>query len=216
MKKVRVELIALTTNRTQPGSFALILGEVNGQRRLPIIIGSYEAQAIALELERRQSNIQPQRPMTHDLFVNVLKELNVKIEEVFISHLKEGVFYAELHLNVQGEIKVIDSRPSDAIALAVRVDAPIYVSEIVMKEVGIAISEEDISLTRETSSSSSESLERVLERLEKNLEEALQNEDYERAARLRDEINAIKAKIEEQKRHSSSESQDEDTGDIAE
>jgi bifunctional DNase/RNase len=203
---VRVELIALTTNRTQPGSFALILGEVDGQRRLPIIIGAYEAQAIALELERRQSHIQPQRPMTHDLFVNVLKELHVNIEQVLISHLKEGVFYAELHLLYNEKKKIIDARPSDAIALAVRVDAPIFVSEMVMKEVGITISEEELSPSPE--SPPSERLEKLLERLEKNLEEALKNEDYERAAQLRDEINAIKSKI---KRESSSEEGPEET-----
>ncbi len=193
--KIELEILGLSSSQSQTGSFALILGEVHGNRRLPIIIGMFEAQAIAIEIEE----IAPNRPMTHDLFKNFSENFDIEISHVNISFLKEGVFYAEIHCKSGNKVSVIDARPSDAIALALRFEAPIHSNEKVLSEAGIVIEEDESNESPEAS----ELLDHVdeviqeeidhgepsLEELNLKLEEALKAEDYEQAAKIRDEIN---------------------------
>jgi bifunctional DNase/RNase len=168
-----------------------VLGEVEGNRRLPIIIGAFEAQAIALELEK----IQPPRPMTHDLLRDTFEAVEVDVEEVVIDELREGTFFAKIRYRHDGEEHRLDSRPSDAVALAVRVDAPIFVAPAVLDEAGIVAEDEsDISSLAEQAEETSSSEEEEgteLEQMQKKLEEAVEEEDYERAAELRDEIQRL-------------------------
>jgi Uncharacterized conserved protein len=168
-----------------------VLGEVEGNRRLPIIIGAFEAQAIALELEK----IQPPRPMTHDLLRDTFEAVDVDVEEVVIDELREGTFFAKIRYRHDGEEHQLDSRPSDAVALAVRVDAPIFVAPAVLDEAGIVAEDEsDISSLAEQAEETSPSEEEEgteLEQMQKQLEEAVEEEDYERAAELRDEIQRL-------------------------
>lgn len=209
MKKVQVDIVGLSTTPTGPGSYALILKEVGGDRRLPIIIGSFEAQAIALEIE----GIKPPRPLTHDLIKNILDGLGVTITEVVVTDLRDGTFYAKIYLELNGMTYEIDSRPSDAIAVALRCGVPIYVNEEVMEEASFAPEEEpsieeiEEEEEEENPPSSDEDLsqpptpkrtpkptskeDRIAE-LQKQLEEAIKKEDYERAAKIRDEIRRLK------------------------
>ncbi len=208
MRKVQVDIVGLSATQAGPSSYALILKEVGGDRRLPIIIGSFEAQAIALELE----NIKPPRPLTHDLIKNILDGLGVSIIEVVVTDLRDGTFYAKIYLELNGLTYEIDSRPSDAIAVAIRCGAPIYVNEEVMEEAGFAPEEEtsaeEIEEEEEESPSLSDeditelpsprrtpkpaSKEEKLAELQRQLEEAIKKEDYERAAKIRDEIRRLK------------------------
>ncbi|GIV40100.1 MAG: hypothetical protein KatS3mg033_1900 [Thermonema sp.] len=191
--QVELEILGLSNSQAQTGSFALILGEVNGNRRLPIIIGMFEAQAIAIEIEK----IRPNRPMTHDLFRSLAEAFDISVREVIISDLREGVFYAQLVCERDGQTEVIDARPSDAIAIAIRFNAPIYAEESVMDEAGIVINTEDEEQGMEEEVEAGErpeSFEEQLkhlptDQLQKMLEEALEKEDYERAAKIRDELN---------------------------
>jgi len=209
VKKVQVDIVGLSTTPTGPGSYALILKEVGGDRRLPIIIGSFEAQAIALEIE----GIKPPRPLTHDLIKNILDGLGVTITEVVVTDLRDGTFYAKIYLELNGMTYEIDSRPSDAIAVALRCGVPIYVNEEVMEEASFAPEEEpsieeiEEEEEEENPLSSDEDLsqpptpkrtpkptskeDRIAE-LQKQLEEAIKKEDYERAAKIRDEIRRLK------------------------
>ncbi|MFC4872978.1 bifunctional nuclease family protein [Negadavirga shengliensis] len=196
---VELEILGLSSNHSQSGSFTLVLGELEGRRRLPIVIGMFEAQAIAIEIEK----IIPNRPMTHDLFKSFSSNFDFTIEHVLISDMREGVFYAKIVC--QGAFKKveIDARPSDAIAIAVRFDAPIYCAKSVMSEAAIEFTEEDEKREQEAAGpksppsgqgekkkSSDASLKDFsLEKLNQMLQKAINNEDYERAARLRDEIN---------------------------
>lgn len=189
---IELEIIGLTANNTQSGSFTLVLGEVEGSRRLPIIIGMFEAQAIAIELEK----IIPNRPMTHDLFKTFAASFDFSVEYILISDMKEGVFYAKIIC--QGSFKKveIDARPSDAIAIAVRFEVPVFCSTEVMAEAGIDDTEEAEPAEKPVPPSSVEqgkaegNLKNYsLEKLNQLLEKAIQSEDYEKAARLRDEIN---------------------------
>lgn len=196
---VELEILGLSSNHSQSGSFTLVLGEMEGRRRLPIVIGMFEAQAIAIEIEK----IIPNRPMTHDLFKSFSSNFDFTIEHVLISDMREGVFYAKIIC--QGAFKKveIDARPSDAIAIAVRFDAPIYCAKSVMSEAAIEFTEEDEKKEQEASGakssqdtqgekkkSSDASLKDFsLEKLNQMLQKAISNEDYEKAARLRDEIN---------------------------
>ncbi len=141
MKKIRLEIIGLSSSHSHNGHYALVLGESNGNRRLPIIIGTPEAQAIALELE----NIKTNRPMTHDLIFNLARHFDISLVEVIINDLHEGIFYAKLIMEVDGEIHEIDSRPSDAVALGVRFKVPIYSFENVLAEAGIVIDDDESS-----------------------------------------------------------------------
>lgn len=189
---IELEIIGLTASHSQSGSFTLVLGEVDGRRRLPIIIGMFEAQAIAIELEK----ITPNRPMTHDLFRSFSKEFDFTVEQVLISDMREGVFYAKIVCQGAYKRVEIDARPSDAIAIAVRFEAPVYCSIPVMEEAGIEESEDmeggEVTPPKEKTPAKKKEpslKDYSLEKLNQLLEKAIQNEDYEKAARLRDEIN---------------------------
>jgi len=188
-----MNILGLSTSPSSGGAYALILTEAVGNRRLPIIIGTFEAQAIALELE----NIKPPRPMTHDLFKDIIERLDSKIDNIFINNLREGTFFAEISFNVNGESITQDARPSDAIALAVRFEAPIYVAEEVLEEAGI-VTESTEAGSESGSKGSSEMDENIekemskLDVLRKELDTAIETENYEKAAKLRDEINKLK------------------------
>ena len=193
---IELEILGLSSNHSQSGSFTLILGELLGRRRLPIVIGMFEAQAIAIEIEK----ILPNRPMTHDLFKSFSSNFGFTIDHILISDMQEGVFYAKIVCNSGKNPVEIDARPSDAIAIAVRFDAPIFCSQEVMSEASIEFSEEDERREQESSSKSPSSGETKkksdtslkdysLDKLNQMLNNAIHDEDYERAARLRDEIN---------------------------
>lgn len=195
MDKIRLEILGLSSSQSQSGSFALVLGEVNGNRRLPIIIGMFEAQAIAIEIER----ITPNRPMTHDLFKSFAHNFNFDVNEVLISDLKEGVFFAKLICSNGDRTVEIDSRPSDAIAIGIRFGVPIFTYEAVLSEAGIILTdevgdegkgvlEEEEQVTA-TTSSGEELKDYSTDKLQDLLKEALNKEDYERAAKIRDEMN---------------------------
>lgn len=201
MDFTRVDIIGLSTSPSSGGAYALVLGEVEGNRRLPIIIGAFEAQAIALELEK----IQPPRPMTHDLLRDTFGELEVEVTEVVIDELREGTFFAKIRYRHNGDEHQLDSRPSDAVALAVRVDAPIFVAPMVLEEAGIVAEDESgiSSITQQAEEASAGGEEEEasggteLERMQKQLEEAVEKEDYERAAELRDEIERLQKEQEQ-------------------
>ncbi|MBL4652701.1 MAG: bifunctional nuclease family protein [Flavobacteriales bacterium] len=193
MEKIKLEIVGLSYSQTQTGAYALVLGEEEGKRRLPIIIGGFEAQAIAIELEK----MQPSRPLTHDLFKTFADNFEISVKEVIIYNLVEGIFYAKLVCN-NGEKEVeIDTRTSDAIALAVRFECPIYTYEFILSSSGIVLEEdvvpEDIEddleieiadLAKSTDPFNGKSVKE----LEKTLKEAISNEDYEKASKIRDEI----------------------------
>lgn len=194
MSKVRLNIVGLSSGQSN-GSYTLILGEEHGRRKLPIIIGSFEAQAIAIEIEK----IVPFRPMTHDLFMNFARTFGVNITEVEIYNLVDGVFHAKLICEVDGDIREIDARTSDSIALAVRFKCPIYTHEHIMAEAAMIFTEdmtEDDMMepddVKTQTSGSSEIAKMSKEDLEQKLMEALQVEDYQRAAMLRDELNKRK------------------------
>jgi bifunctional DNase/RNase len=192
-ERVQVDILGLSTSQSAGGAYALILKEINGPRRLPIIIGAFEAQSIALEME----GIKPPRPLTHDLLKNVIDSLGTSVSEVFINELRDGTFYARITLDSQE----IDSRPSDAIALAVRCSVPIYVADKVMQEAAFIPESEDpdrlpdesTELPTTTKEKSKPKLTK-LEELEMQLKEAVAKEDYERAAKLRDDIRKLQAR----------------------
>lgn len=191
MKKIELEIVALSHSITQSNSYAVVLGEVNGLRRLPIVIGGFEAQAIAVALER----MKPTRPLTHDLMKNFMLAFNVELHEVIISDLQEGIFYSKLLCSNEVDTVEIDSRTSDALALAVRFGCPIYIYENIFEIAGVdnpeKISTEDKPAA--PVSTGHEDLKQLdLEELNKLLNEVLENEDYIRAIAIRDEINSRK------------------------
>ncbi|TSA23781.1 hypothetical protein D4R75_02725 [bacterium] len=193
MERIQVDILGLSTSPSSGGAYALILKEVNGLRRLPIIIGAFEAQSIALEME----GIKPPRPLTHDLLKNVMDSLGASLNDVFINELKDGTFYAKLSLDSQE----VDSRPSDAIALAVRYGVPIYVADSVMDEAGfVPDSDEAEKPTSPASVEPEQETERPklklsrLEQLHQQLLEAVAKEEYEKAAKIRDEIVKLEAR----------------------
>ncbi|HLB00251.1 MAG TPA: bifunctional nuclease domain-containing protein [Bacteroidota bacterium] len=186
MEKIQVDILGLSTSPASGGAYALILKEVNGNRRLPIIIGAFEAQSIALEME----GIKPPRPLTHDLMKNILETMGSDLAEIVISELKDGTFFARLAF----DSREIDARPSDAIALAVRFGAPIYVADSVMDEAGFLPDNEqqeegDAGTAIPTGGKDSKISK--LEAMRAALKEAVEREDYEKAAKLRDEIRRI-------------------------
>lgn len=190
-KKVALNIVGLSYSQTQTGAYALILGDDAGKRRLPIIIGNFEAQAIAIELEK----MKPSRPLTHDVFFTVADRFDVKLKEVIIYNLVEGVFYAKLILDNGVKEEEIDARSSDAIALAVRFKCPIYAYEFIMSQAGISIEEEEaVSQTDVTSAGSEPKQQKEglnalsISELETKLDKAIEEEDYELASKLRDEI----------------------------
>ena len=192
MELIQVEILGLSTSSSSGGAYALVLGESEGGRRLPIIIGAFEAQAIALELEK----IQPPRPMTHDLLRDLFEQVGGEVVSVVISELRDGTFYAKVKFVHQGDERELDSRPSDAVAIAVRTDAPIYVSASVLAEAGLPGDDENgLQLGRPPEEVEEESAEPVtpLEKMQSLLDKAIAEENYEKAAQIRDEIQRLKA-----------------------
>ncbi len=190
MNFIQVDIIGLSTSPSSGGAYALVLGEMDGSRRLPIIIGAFEAQAIALELEK----IQPPRPMTHDLLRDMLDAVGADVTDIVIDELRDGTFFAKIRYAYNGDDGQLDARPSDAVALAVRVDAPIYVSPAVLEEAGIPTEEESVSALTTSSTTEEEPAKSMskLERMEQQLQKAIEAEDYEEAAELRDQIAKLK------------------------
>jgi len=193
MEKIKLEIAGLSYSQTQSGAYALVLAETKGKRRLPIIIGGFEAQAIAIELEK----MTPSRPLTHDLFKNFAEEYNINISEVIIYNLVEGIFFAKLICEQDGTEIEIDSRTSDAIALAVRFECTIYTYEFVLSSAGIILDDDETEDTElveddynvEDFSPDTDTVERLsLEDLEQKLKDSIDNEDYESASKIRDEI----------------------------
>ena len=191
MEKVKLEIVGLSYSQTQSGAYALVLAETGGKRSLPIIIGGFEAQAIAIELEK----MTPTRPLTHDLFKSFAQSFQIEVVEVIIYNLVEGVFYAKLICSKDEKISEIDARTSDAIALGVRFKCPIYTYENILASAGILLDEnaelQQDSPSSEVSTTPSDKPATTynVEELEQQLLDAIENEDYELASRLRDEIN---------------------------
>jgi len=186
MDKIRLEIVGLSYSQTQSGAYALVLSEVGGKRRLPIIIGGFEAQAIAIELEK----MTPTRPLTHDLFKSFAVSFGITVKEVVIYNLQEGIFYAKLVCEKDGQLTDIDARTSDAIALGVRFKSPIYTFESILSSAGILSDEfmDEDDDTEEVVDSESEFASASIEELEEQLNQAIDNEDYELASKIRDEI----------------------------
>ncbi len=200
MKKIKLEILGLSSSQSQTGSFALVLGEADGKRRLPIIIGMFEAQAIAIEIEK----IIPNRPMTHDLFKSFANTFHFHVEEIVISDLKEGVFFAKIICTDGLKKTELDARPSDAIAIGLRFDSPIFTYESILTEAGIVLTDEEEDDEKEKSETKQEAKVKSKkeipkkgddfknhsqEKLKELLKDAIAKEDYERAAKLRDELN---------------------------
>lgn len=201
MKKIELEIVALSHSITQTHSYAVVLGEVNGLRRLPIVIGGFEAQAIAVALEK----MHPSRPLTHDLMKNFMNAFAVDLQEIIICDLQEGIFYSKLVCSSEHDTVEIDSRTSDALALAVRFGCPIYTYENILDNAGILMEdsaskkkkkgEETPISTEVTTSAGNEDLKELsLDDLNKLLNDVLEQEDYIRAIAIRDEINNRKQK----------------------
>ena len=194
MKKIELEIVALSHSITQTHSYAVVLGEVNGLRRLPIVIGGFEAQAIAVAIEK----MHPSRPLTHDLMKNIFFSFEIELLEVIINSLQEGIFYSKLVCSKNNQTIEIDSRTSDALALAVRFSCPIYTYENIMESASLVVEEEQgenaPTIKPDTKTPpSKDNLEYVsLEELQKMLDEVLEKEDYIKAAAIRDEINRRK------------------------
>lgn len=192
MKKIELEIVALSHSITQTHSYAVVLGEINGLRRLPIVIGGFEAQAIAVALER----MSPSRPLTHDLMKNFMMAFNVELHEIVINDLQEGIFYSKLVCSSANDTVEIDSRTSDALALAVRFGCPIYTYDTILDQAGILMEGEEKKQKTSTVTSESGGSDNLktlsLEELEALLAEVLDHEDYIRAIAIRDEIKSRK------------------------
>lgn len=192
MKKIKLDIVGLSYSQTQSGAYALVLGEVNGRRRLPIIIGGFEAQAIAIEIEK----MTPSRPLTHDLFKSVAEAYMINVQEIIIYNLVDGIFYAKLICSDGKKTTEIDARTSDAIALAVRFECPIYTYEFILATAGIVIEGNEFvflenieAQPEEKTPSAAPSYSSLSEaELKTKLKEALSDEAYERAAKIRDEL----------------------------
>ena len=200
MEKIELKIIGLSYSQTQSGAYALVLAEKSGPRRLPIIIGGFEAQSIAIELEK----MKPSRPLTHDLFKTFAESFGVKITEVLIYNLIEGVFYAKLVCDRAGEVVEIDARTSDAIAIGIRCECPVYTYEHILSSAGIQL-EDELVAEEEGSAETPEEEKKTpqkkekkegselgslsMDELQKLLQDAVSREDYERASEIRDEIN---------------------------
>lgn len=203
LKKIPLEILGLSSSQSQSGSFALILGEKTGNRRLPIIIGMFEAQSIAIQIEK----INPNRPLTHDLFKSFAEQVHVAVLEVLISDLKEGVFYSKIVCSDGASTFELDARPSDAIAIGLRFGVPIFTVESVLSEAGIILSDLDENADEDEDDTDDDEDEDndqpapkpveprepsgqvSLDELTKMLAQALEREDYEKAAKIRDELN---------------------------
>ena len=205
MKKTELEIVALSHSITQTHSYAVVLGEVDGLRRLPIVIGGFEAQAIAVALER----MQPSRPLTHDLFANFMTTFGIELKEVVIYKLEEGIFFSKLICRHDGENIEIDSRTSDALALAVRANCKIYTFENILETAGLYLEQTDntvaesapeaktskaVPIINKPAAQDNDMKNMNLEDLNKLLQKVLEQEDYVRAINIRDEINSRKKK----------------------
>ena len=202
MKKIELEIVALSHSITQTHSYAVVMGEVNGLRRLPIVIGGFEAQAIAVALEK----MQPSRPLTHDLMKNFMNAFNLNLHEIIINDLQEGIFYSKLVCSSENDTVEIDSRTSDALALAVRFGCPIYTYENILESAGILMEEttgkkkktkepkEQKEVPVENSTGNEDLKTMTVEDLHILLNDVLESEDYIRAIAIRDEINNRKKK----------------------
>ncbi len=192
MEKIELEIVALSHSVTQSHNYAVVLGEKLGQRRLPIVIGGFEAQAIAVAME----NMNPSRPLTHDLLKNTLETFEIDLQEVIINNLLDGIFYARLVCNINGKTVEIDSRTSDAIAMAVRFKCPIYTFEEILTNAGVTMDDEGSPQQEATGRSkpkATDSLESMsLDGLNELLDKMLAEENYEKAAEIRDEMNRRK------------------------
>jgi len=197
MKKIKLDIVGLSYSQTQSGAYALVLGEINGRRRLPIIIGAFEAQAIAIEIEK----MTPSRPLTHDLFKSLAGSYNIHIQEVIIYNLVDGIFFAKLICSDGKKTTEIDARTSDAIALAVRFDCPIYTYEFILATAGIVIEGNEFVFlenieapAEEKTVSSTINLSSLTEdELKAKLKDSLAEEAYEKAAKIRDELSRRKS-----------------------
>lgn len=194
MQKVQCEILGISSSPTTGGAYAILLKEIDGNKRLPIIIGAFEAQVIAMEIE----GYKPPRPLTHDLLKNLIENLGGTVVEVIIDELRENTFYAKIILEISSLTNEVDSRPSDAIALALRTNAPIYVAQTVMDAAAVIPSEEEQkkeALTFDKNVQKESEIPKTkqtkLASLQNKLREALESEDYERAAKIRDEIKRL-------------------------
>lgn len=198
MKKIELRIVALSHSVSQSNNYAVVLGEISGLRRIPIVIGSFEAQAIAVAMEK----MRPNRPLTHDLFKNTIEAFRIEIKEIVINNLLDGIFYAKLICEREGEIIEMDSRTSDAIALAVRFQCPIYTYEFIIDTAGVELEEnsneeieeeESDNLIGKNANEKQEALSSYsLESLQNMLMQVLEEENYEKAAIIRDEIDKRK------------------------
>lgn len=210
MKKIKLDIVGLTYSQTQSGAYALVLGETVGNRRLPIIIGGFEAQSIAVEIEK----MTPSRPLTHDLFKNFADSFNISVKEILIYNLIDGIFFAKIIVKSAEKTIELDSRTSDAVSLAIRFNCPIYTYDFIMSTAGIVIESNDLPFLEKLASTdvtedatieeykeekketpantSSDYVSLSLEQLEETLKQAIENEQYEIAAKVRDEIEGRK------------------------
>jgi uncharacterized protein len=188
MKRIELEIVALSHSMTQSHNYAVVLGEKKGKRRLPIVIGSFEAQAIAVALER----MVPNRPLTHDLFKSTLDTFEIQLKEVIINNLLDGIFYARLVCEKNGELFEIDSRTSDAIAMAVRFECKVFTYDFILEAAGVILEEQEdgtLKATQVTGNLDSNDIETLpLDGLQQRLQDELEQENYEMAAKIRDEI----------------------------
>jgi bifunctional DNase/RNase len=197
MKKIKLDIVGLSYSQTQSGAYALVLGEVSGRRRLPIIIGAFEAQAIAIEIEK----MTPSRPLTHDLFKSFAQAYHITVQEIIIYNLVDGIFYSKLMCFDGKRTVEIDARTSDAIAIAVRFDCPIYTYEFILSTAGIVIEGNDFVYLENINDAPEEKIvspaggynSLSVDELKTRLQEALAEESYEKAAKIRDELNKRKA-----------------------
>jgi bifunctional DNase/RNase len=199
MKKIKLDIVGLSYSQTQSGAYALVLGEVSGRRRLPIIIGSFEAQAIAIEIEK----MTPSRPLTHDLFKSFAQAYQIEVQEIIIYNLVDGIFYSKLICSDGKRSVEIDARTSDAIAVAVRFDCPIFTYEFILSTAGIVIEGNDFVYLENINEATEEKTVGTsvgsgfsslsIDELKTKLQEALAEESYEKAAKIRDELNKRKA-----------------------
>lgn len=195
MGKRLLNLYGISNSQSQSGAFALILTDVLTDKRIPIIIGAFEAQSIALHLE----GMKPSRPLTHDLFANFAKEFEIKVHEIIINDFREGVFYAQMICDLNGTLHEIDSRTSDAVALALRFDCPIYALDSVVEQTAISLEDDDIEINEEPDELDIEDMEIGVpsddlsiystENLQAMLDNAITDEDFEFASKIRDEMN---------------------------
>lgn len=194
MEKIKLEIVGISYSQTQSGAYALVLGEEKGTKRLPIIIGGFEAQAIVIEME----SMKPSRPLTHDLFKSMCDSFKIEVQEVLIHDLSEGIFYAKIICEQDGKKEEIDARTSDAVALALRFNAPIYTLQHIMDSAGIIL-DEDMEQSEEGEKKSKPARRKSkkkdisnmsMKELEKKLDDAIAAENYELASKIRDEINS--------------------------